>query len=850
MKRSKKIFILISSFFLPILIVGGVVGYLEIINHGKFFNNGENFLLADMASQYNSLYNYIHDVLVGNESIFYSFSKGLGGNMASTVGYYLSSPFNLLYMFVSKANTPLMTFFILLIKLGLCSLFMNLFLNYKYKPRFSHLIFSLIYALMGFTTVYYFNNMWLDVIYMTPLVMIGINKLIDGNSTYYIITLALAILFNFYIAYMLCIFCVIYFLYELFCKYRFKDFKIYKNILLFFLLSSVLAALISSFLLIPAVLNLSHIMRFDLDHSLLDLHLEHIGKTFLNTVFSKTYIGTHNTTSVLGRNRPVLYVCLFTFSLMFLYFFNKKIKRKDKVLSLLVIFFFLLRFLIPHLQLFWQAFSFPNGYIARFSFFYSFFVIYLASKCFYNCDKIRIIYFILLIVLYSIISYFVSKIYLVFLSSGDIIISVIFVLIYLVLFFLYTRLSKKKIINILILLAVIIELTFNYADTLVTIKSMKVVSSYKTFYNQTCANLNNIESNFYRIDGNYYFSYLDSHTCSTNGITTALSTNDGDLYRFFHKNGGSLTYTTIMYDFNKLPVFDSLFGVKYIYSKDKLDETLYKEKGKFKIKKYNSFKKIYEDKYVYIYENPYVLNLGYIVSDDYKNYNTKGHDSLDNMNNFIKSLSGIKDDVIKPLKKKYLGNNEYSFEVTSSDYLYLTVTYDIAINWTVYDTIYINDNYITSLDSENIGIVKIKNDYKNSTITLRMDNAIEKAKDKANLYYIDMDNFKAAINKLKQNQLKNINVNGNKVSGDISLKKDGTLFLSIPYDKGFNVFVDGKKVNYKKIAGDFIGIDLKKGNHKITLKYYSYGFSLGVVISSISILILILYIYKKKTYKN
>ena len=56
MKRSKKIFILISSFFLPILIVGGVVGYLEIINHGKFFNNGENFLLADMASQYNSLY--------------------------------------------------------------------------------------------------------------------------------------------------------------------------------------------------------------------------------------------------------------------------------------------------------------------------------------------------------------------------------------------------------------------------------------------------------------------------------------------------------------------------------------------------------------------------------------------------------------------------------------------------------------------------------------------------------------------------------------------------------------------------------------------------------------------------
>lgn len=316
-------------------------------------------MLADMASQYNSLYNYIHDVLVGNDSIFYSFSKGLGGNMASTFGYYLASPFNILYMFVSKVDTPFMTFIILLIKFGLCSLFMNMFLNHKYKPKFTNLIFSVSYALMGFTTVYYFNNMWFDVIYMVPLVMIGINKLIDGNIPFYIITLALSIIFNFYMAYMLCIFCVIYFLYELFCKYKFKEFKKYKNIIFRFILSSILAAGISAFILIPSVINLSHVMRFELDKNLLNVNAEQIYKTFLNNVFSKTYLGTHNTTSVLGRNRPVIYVSLFCFALSFLYFFNKKIKIKEKVLSLIVIIFMVLSLVIPHLQLFFKHFLFP-----------------------------------------------------------------------------------------------------------------------------------------------------------------------------------------------------------------------------------------------------------------------------------------------------------------------------------------------------------------------------------------------------------------------------------------------------------------------------------------------------------
>lgn len=834
--------------------MGGYTLYLDLTTDHSFFNNGENFLLADMASQYNALYNYMHDVFTGGESIFYSFSKGLGGNMASTIGYYLASPFNILYMFISKVDTPLMTYIILLLKIGLCSLFMNLFLNYKYKPKLTNLIFSISYALMGFTTVYYFNNMWLDVIYMTPLVMIGISKLIEKeNCTYYIITLALAIMFNFYIAYMLCIFCVIYFIYELFCKYKFREFKKYRKTILNFILSSLLAGLISCVVLLPAITNLSHIMRFDIDKSLLNLKISQFDTRFFNEIFSKTFIGTHNETAVLGRNRPVLYVSLFCFSLMFLFFFNKKIKRREKILSLIFILFFIASFLVPHLQLFWQALSFPNGYIDRFSFLYTFFVIYLASKCFYNMDKIKLRYFIIFIILYFMASHHTGKIYLVFLGKSDILLSCFFVLLYLSLYFLYTRIKNKRIIGLFILFFVILELAINYIDTLITIKSLKVVSSYSTHYKQTCHNMTNIEDDFYRIDGNYYYSYLDSHTCGYNGLTTALSTNDGDLYKFFYKNGGSLTYTTVMYDLNKLPIFDSLFGVKYIHSKEKLENTLYDYHDKFKITKYNSFKKIYENKYVYLYKNPYALSLGYLIDDNYQNnYKKKSANSFESLNNLIKSLSGIEEDILIPLEKEYLGNNTYKFKVnTEENNIYLTVDYDISINWTVYDAVYINDEYVESLDSENVGTVKLENKYKNSEITLKLENSLLDAKDKANLYYLNMDAFKKAIDKLNDQQLENVNVSKNKVSGTIKVEDDGTMFLSIPYDKGWNIYVDGKKVSYKKIAGDFIGIDLKKGTHKIEMKYYSENFFLGLIITLLSTSILGVYIVKhNKKSKN
>lgn len=250
-----------------------------------------------------------------------------------------------------------------------------------------------------------------------------------------------------------------------------------------------------------------------------------------------------------------------------------------------------------------------------------------------------------------------------------------------------------------------------------------------------------------------------------------------------------------------------------------------------------------------MYKNPNALSLGYQISDNYDELYKKGNrkNPFERLNSMVKAMSGTKEDILIPFDKEYLGDNKYKFNInTDSKYLYLSVDYDISINWTVYDTVYINDEYTLSLDSENIGLNKIENKYANSEINLRLESNKED-KDKVYLYYFDEEAFNRAMDTLKKHQLKSVKANGNKVVAKADLEEDGRIFMSIPYDTGWKIYVDNKKVKYQKTAGDFISFKVSRGKHNIRMKYYSKGFKAGVVIHLIGLSILVIYIKKKKS---
>jgi len=155
----------------------------------------------------------------------------------------------MLYLAFSPDKYPLVVTVIYILKVVRASGTMCFYLNEKYDSlNIYSILLSICYSYCAFSTVYYQNIMWFDAMILLPVVAYGIEKLVKGNSVaVYIISLFLTIISNFYTGYMVCIFCVIYFIYEIIVTKSKTVISNFKN----FFLSSLTAGGMSAFLIIP-----------------------------------------------------------------------------------------------------------------------------------------------------------------------------------------------------------------------------------------------------------------------------------------------------------------------------------------------------------------------------------------------------------------------------------------------------------------------------------------------------------------------------------------------------------------------------------------------------------------------
>ena len=80
---------------------------------------------------------------------------------------------------------------------------------------------------------------------------------------------------------------------------------------------------------------------------------------------------------------------------------------------------------------------------------------------------------------------------------------------------------------------------------------------------------------------------------------------------------------------------------------------------------------------------------------------------------------------------------------------------------------------------------------------------------------------------------------GDTLEGTITMEEDGYFVTSIPYDKGFTVYVDGKKVEYEIVNHTFLGFPLEKGEHQIEMIYEAPLKKIGMITSIIGFVIFI-----------
>lgn len=815
--KNKKIIYYILAFLIPFLIVNIVFMRLGVSYFGD-----KNVLISDMEAQYISLFNYFKNIFNGTESIFYSFNSGLGNAMMGTFAYYLASPLNLILLLFSSENLCSGVLLLVTLKIALSGLTMYIYLNRKINgKKIFTLMFSCMYALMAFNINNYFNVMWLDGIFLAPLVLLGIDRILEGKSSLFFgITLFITIISNYYIGYMVCIFSCLYILYEILLRYKKEDKKDLLKKFIRFALTGILVGLMTSFLILPGIAELS--VSSKSTHSIFNQSWSM--RNNLLDIFSKTFIGSHNLSNILNYKTPNLYCGLIIIPLVFFYFINKKIDKKEKIFSSIIILIFIISIVFDPINMIWHGLSLPQGFNYRFTFLFCLFLIYISYKSFNNLKEIKLKNYIIFFIIYILLSLLVIFKIDIFYDKIFIYVSIGIILIYLLILK-----NVEKNLNIILILMISAELFFNMYTSLDDYSY-----SSKEIYDNNLSNVKNMvgeykanDNEFYRIEKNYTYTLNDSLLLSYKGVNHFLSTANGGVIKFAHNVGLTGRNLNLNY-LNSTKVIDTLFGIKYIFSFEEIVNY-----------------QLLEDKDAYIYQNNDALNLGYMVSNNVKKYKEKKYndyflyqnyviDLMTNTKNLYKKVDVIKDD------------NSYKFDCSyETDYIYVLINrddYDGTIEMRA-------DDSIIKLIEKDIYLIKLPYNLKDKTYNFKLmkDKKMSDITPNIKAYVLNDELYNSVINKLKDEQFEVKKTSNTKISGEIKVNEEGALFLTIPYDSNFEIKVDGKKIKYDKIFNSFIGIDLKVGRHNIEIEYKTKYLKEGIIISITSFIILSLYIiYQKK----
>lgn len=837
--KTNNIMKFILSFVMPIISLTITYFMLGIYPFGT-----DTLLTIDLNDQYLSFFSYFNDLLHGEANLFYSFSKGMGGEMVGLNTYYLFSPYNLILLFANLNSLPNFVLVITLLKVGTAGLSMYFFLKQSNRNE-AALILSFCYSLMGYNIAYQQNIMWLDGVILLPLVIYGIERILSKKSFLtYTLFLSLAIVTNYYIGFMICIFSLFYFITKLF---EINKITIRERVQFFlnFTYGSLLSGGLSAFVTVPTLHSFKGgSAGFDIDSLNFTINFN------LFDFFSKIYIGSYNFEQ-LQRGFPNIYVSLFVWVLVVMFFISKNIRKREKITTIILLTILFFSFLISGFDLFWHGLNVPNWYPYRYSFIFSFLLISTASKMlsnyFNDIQKMLNVKLIIISLVFFLLSITISQSSYNYLNNSKIALSILLVIVYCVFL---SRIKKNKYqIQFLFIFGMIFcELTLNSYLVLkeVDYDSYEMYQEFIDDNKKIFSQLTKVDQ-FYRIEKNYHYSQNDPLLFNYNGLSHYSTTSKENEKTLLGKMGYNNQKIWAMYSEGSSIPADSFFGVKYILTDDRsLD--------------YYDLHSIKNG--VSIYENPYALPLGFAVSNN--GYNIIEYKNpINYQNELFQQISGLNDEIFsevpdsniriqlenvdfKMVKNLYrygtIDSNEkgtINFYIKNNDRQLINFYFDIIH----YDdaNIYVDDQFIGkdfNKFSHTINIGSSDKDEIKVTIELLTD---QLRYFDANFYYQNNEVFLQNINELNKNTLSIKEINNSSIHGEvIGTDKKNVLLLTIPYDDSWIVKINGENARTKPILDALLSVEIPTGTSKIDLIYKPKGVLLGLIFSIISLIILFL----------
>ena len=820
------------------------------LSQGIYWNSDNSPLLGDGFHQYVIFDVALRNILHGNGSLFYTFTSGLGLNFYALSSYYLGSFLSPLVYFFNLTNMPDAVYLTTLLKFGLIGLSTYFSLNKLFQsiPKPLKLALSTSYALMSFSVSQLEIKTWLDVFILIPLIITGLHLLItEKKFLLYFTSLSILFIQNYYFGYMTALFLIFWYL----CQISW-NFKTRKSSFLDFIVISFLAGTASLIMTLPTLFDLqthgeklTEVTKFQTESSwYLDL-------------FAKQFIGSFDTTKYGAI--PMIFVGLLPFILTILFFTLKSIKFHVKLIYAIFFAFLIASFYIEALDLFWQGMHTPNMFLHRYAWIFSTLLIYTAAEVLNRLKEIKIWNF--LVSLFLIVTGFLATIYLKshysFLTDLNILLTLEFLVVYsLLLLAVIKKFISVNLFAILISLFIMVEMSLNassqidgiakewgFASRSAYSRDIPAMKSFSTY----------IENPFTRTEKLETQTGNDSMKFNYNGISQFSSVRNRSASSTLDKLGfkSSGTNLNLRYANNSI-LADSLFGIQYNISENPID-------------KYG-FQDVYQKDNLTLYENQYSLPIAFASQSVYNDVKFNEH-TLDNQASFLNQLANVNFDYFAPIPYEKTENTDdlisvtsssnedaeiqYQIEVPENSQVYLSFTnlhfsndkqkkVDILVNGE--KKTFTTDNVFSFF---NLGYTKEK---KTFNINVSFPENSQVSFESPTFYRLDTKTFTEAIQKIKEQPV-TVSTSKNKVFATYDVKQDTSIFFTIPYDKGWSAYQDGKKIEIKQAQTGFMKVDVPKGKGTITLSFIPNGFITGAICSFTSLLLFGIYNHRRKSSK-
>ena len=824
-----------------ILIIISLVIVLMLVNFTNFFGSKKDWL-----SQHIMFPDYLRKLFYDTGDIFPNFAFNLGGgqNIYNISYYGLFNPIILISYLLPFVSMITYIQFSMIVCLIISIILMYYFLRRRFDSKISF-VSTLLFLTAG-CFIFHLHRHIMFVDYMPFLLMalIGVDKYFDKKKiSLLVISIILMILTSYYFS-VVGLVCVL--LYGIF---RYIEDKKNENITVKdffkegfkFIFIMFIPVLMSCFLLLPTASALLS------------------GRTATNKVISilGLFIPNFDISNTLYSSYSLGLSAIFIIALIY-----GIVTKKKEVKVISIIFSILLVF--PIFDYVFNGGMYLNGkaFIPLLPL-AIFLMCYFLKNVFNNKSKLKISIIIsLIVVVINCLIYIYRNHYNCLLFVVDMVLLIIIILI-------SFKLEKKYVLYVYLgILSLIIVIPTNFSDVFVTkefydtldyeetsSKVKQVLDNDNSFYRMSDQSVKLDKANYiYDIDyytGSIYSSlsnsyYKDFYNNLINnefiyrsyGMITG---NNNIFYNFYMSNkyllnssNGMMGYIKISDDiYRNEDVLPIGYSTSKIMSLDEYNSLSYYEKLDAYLN-YVIVDNDYSDSYVkkvrdYVPSYDVLESKNLSIEEDNGEYSIKA--SKDNK--LVVKLNNISNSDILLLRFKMLYDNR-----CSEDDSYITIN-GVSNKLTCRGWKYHNNNYdfeysLSGNDTLEITFSKGKFKLSNLSSAIYNYNDLVSINDEISPFVIDRDKTK-----------------GDVIEGNVNVKEDGYFKLSIPYDEGFEIYVDGENTPYEVVNKSFIGFKINEGNHNIRIVYTSPLFKEGLVVSCVGLVLFVgSVIYQKKNRKN